>query len=1164
MAVVFQSVNPAIRQDDSSGAIEALRGMIRARNETQSPASKTIALTEKEIQTVTANYQHLFNLAPVAYFAVFEDMMIKEVNQAGSSMLNIDRLDLLGNPLVIYVQPEWRDQLRNHYRDVFRGRENEIELVFEKSEGESFPARIHSVLIRDSDSAVPCCLSTVIDLSDQQVVRQEFHTRHNRLHSLHQEQSRKIGETQDRLLEETTHHRRVIQDAPAHNPIRESDNREIHRLRNELDTQKNQKDLTQQELIRLQEHLTRLTHEQQRESRQFREKLTTQITEKTRLQAELQNRQEQRLFSEAETSGRLHDHIEILEDRLAQQSALDYARRRQLEQTREFLKKRIQRLCITEERLRKTTAEKDRLILHLTAQCRRLDELREEKQTHDNDGAYRRQIDLSLQRTENLLEKTCRLNRIASWRYDVSCHRWIHSAGLDGLLGYPADSNEPTAQAFRTAIHPDDRKAVERFLLAPPDGQNRIVLEHRILKPSGKIRFVRHTIEILRDDSGRPVHLAASMQDITGSRKIEQHLVKRSRQLDQIGRDQVEWLKEQKEHLLQHQARQQILLDDASRRKALLEERVEIQNQELAASRLQRQAEISKQQQMLRQFRKHRARLVQRIRQRSRRSEDIRRTLEIGLQQRQSLIDELSEQRQQLQVLVDQKQDQVCRIQTQQADQEKSIAELTHQRDRLRESLSEQLGQLAEVNPKLRELSQVRDHLIAELNRAREQLQQQTQTHAEAIQKLQLQLRDRDEQSIQSCMQLTAQIQELETRLTREIEDQEFLQQRLDDERGNHKADIDELSAQLHLVQDELDARHRRFAQREIELIRERETLQSQLMEAKARGEEASRLIDDLRRDYSATSSAAKDQILQLQEELSRNRESLETAQDEIRQQSTARQAAERQWKQYGDRLQNDLNEARDHIARLQEQLQTRPIADADSQFETMRSALDESHDDFNRFVEIISHDLDATLSKLDFVFRGINESIVGGSPNSLPDIAERLRVQLAFLDELQIAVSHLSIARRPYPLESIDMRSLIGVELDQCRNWIEQVGAEIRMGDIPPCHAAREPLACVVSHVIGNALKFLDPARPGQIEITGWIDDGECVYCIADNGIGMAPDQIDQAFRLFVQLNPNTPGRGMGLAVVRQILAANHGRIEVRSESGRGTQILFTLPAVR
>jgi signal transduction histidine kinase len=102
-----------------------------------------------------------------------------------------------------------------------------------------------------------------------------------------------------------------------------------------------------------------------------------------------------------------------------------------------------------------------------------------------------------------------------------------------------------------------------------------------------------------------------------------------------------------------------------------------------------------------------------------------------------------------------------------------------------------------------------------------------------------------------------------------------------------------------------------------------------------------------------------------------------------------------------------------------------------------------------------------------------------------------------------------------------------------------------------------------VFSNLIENALKYLGNGKSGLIRISGYQEDGQSVYCIEDNGIGIEPEYRDKIFEIFHQLEPqNSSGEGLGLTIVQRILQRHHGKIWLESEPGTGSKFYISLPS--
>ena len=121
-------------------------------------------------------------------------------------------------------------------------------------------------------------------------------------------------------------------------------------------------------------------------------------------------------------------------------------------------------------------------------------------------------------------------------------------------------------------------------------------------------------------------------------------------------------------------------------------------------------------------------------------------------------------------------------------------------------------------------------------------------------------------------------------------------------------------------------------------------------------------------------------------------------------------------------------------------------------------------------------------------------------------------------------------------------------------------------MPGVPPALVGdRLRLRQVLLNLIGNAVKFTET---GQVLLTVERDResairGHLHFSVADTGIGIAKDKLEEVFSNFTQADSSTTrkygGSGLGLAIVRRLVALMGGRIWVESELGHGSVFHFT-----
>ena len=100
--------------------------------------------------------------------------------------------------------------------------------------------------------------------------------------------------------------------------------------------------------------------------------------------------------------------------------------------------------------------------------------------------------------------------------------------------------------------------------------------------------------------------------------------------------------------------------------------------------------------------------------------------------------------------------------------------------------------------------------------------------------------------------------------------------------------------------------------------------------------------------------------------------------------------------------------------------------------------------------------------------------------------------------------------------------------------------------------------------NLISNALKYNESKCPEVTIKFIQSDDGQCVFSVTDNGIGIAENFQKSVFEMFHRLHSAAvyEGSGIGLAFCNRIVATYNGRMWLESELGKGSTFYFTLPS--
>ena len=101
-----------------------------------------------------------------------------------------------------------------------------------------------------------------------------------------------------------------------------------------------------------------------------------------------------------------------------------------------------------------------------------------------------------------------------------------------------------------------------------------------------------------------------------------------------------------------------------------------------------------------------------------------------------------------------------------------------------------------------------------------------------------------------------------------------------------------------------------------------------------------------------------------------------------------------------------------------------------------------------------------------------------------------------------------------------------------------------------------------ILANLLGNALKFVRPGEPPQVEIDARVSEQGVRITVRDHGIGIDLAYREKIFKVFEKLHQSAfPGTGIGLAIVQKAVERLGGKISVDSESGKGTCFTVDLP---
>jgi PAS domain S-box-containing protein len=220
-------------------------------------------------------------------------------------------------------------------------------------------------------------------------------------------------------------------------------------------------------------------------------------------------------------------------------------------------------------------------------------------------------------------------------------------------------------------------------------------------------------------------------------------------------------------------------------------------------------------------------------------------------------------------------------------------------------------------------------------------------------------------------------------------------------------------------------------------------------------------------------------------------------------------------------------------------------------------------------FAFVASHDLQEPLRKV----RTFGDMLLskGGvfSDEASTDYLRRMQTAVARMQNLlNSLLAYSRLTTRAEPLKRTDLGKSAEAALSNLEIMIKEKNAQVEVGDLPTVRADRVQMVQLFQNLIGNALKFSRVGEAPHVKIyarEGRDANGVYEICVEDKGIGFEERYLDKIFLPFQRLHGRTSdydGVGMGLAICKKIVERHGGAITARSELGKGSTFIVTLPA--
>jgi len=223
---------------------------------------------------------------------------------------------------------------------------------------------------------------------------------------------------------------------------------------------------------------------------------------------------------------------------------------------------------------------------------------------------------------------------------------------------------------------------------------------------------------------------------------------------------------------------------------------------------------------------------------------------------------------------------------------------------------------------------------------------------------------------------------------------------------------------------------------------------------------------------------------------------------------------------------------------------------------------LNTQNSELKEFVYVASHDLQTPLRTVQNYIELLTEDVED-------ELSEDARYYLSVIDRAAGRMSNLikdlldySRLSKVEKLEWIETGELLQEVLCDLQPTIDELDAKLDIQPLPRVMGFATHLTLLFQNLLTNALKFHRPNTKPHITIQAELKDEDWVFCIKDNGIGIAPENHEKIFAIFKRLHSHTEykGTGIGLAHCARITSLHGGEIWVESQEGEGSAFFFSI----
>jgi signal transduction histidine kinase len=222
-----------------------------------------------------------------------------------------------------------------------------------------------------------------------------------------------------------------------------------------------------------------------------------------------------------------------------------------------------------------------------------------------------------------------------------------------------------------------------------------------------------------------------------------------------------------------------------------------------------------------------------------------------------------------------------------------------------------------------------------------------------------------------------------------------------------------------------------------------------------------------------------------------------------------------------------------------------------------------------NDLIATVSHELKTPLASMRVLVDTLREGRCTDDRQASEyfDLIAHENERLSRLIDNFLTFSRMERNKRAFEFTSVDVAGAVRAAVAAVRERFSPPGARLEVdlpADLPQVRADRDAMVTVLLNLLDNAWKYSGDDK--SVKVRAFTDGSSVCIEVADNGVGMSRRAMSRIFDKFYQVDQTLArkagGCGLGLSIVKFILDAHGGSIDVKSLPGKGSTFTIRLPA--